>query len=57
VEAVQLRLICELDTADAEKLVGTVGAWLSPDAGVVADAVLLKLPQFGTASRARTRYK
>jgi hypothetical protein len=55
VEAVQLKLICELEAAVAVKPVGALGGVVSAALGVLAEAVLeyvLKLP---AASVARTR--
>jgi hypothetical protein len=56
VDAAHVR-VTSLGPATALRFVGAVGAWVSGAASVVADVVVLKLLQLGTASRARTRYE
>jgi hypothetical protein len=57
VEAVQVRLICEVEAAVAARLVGAVGGVMSGAAGVVAVAVFEYALLFPAASSARTRYE
>jgi hypothetical protein len=40
VEAVQVNPICVLEEAAAVSALGALGPWVSPEDGVVADAVL-----------------
>ena len=55
VDAVQLKPICELEDAVAVRLIGTVGAYVSDDALVVAEAMFEYPLKFPEASLARTR--
>jgi hypothetical protein len=55
VDAVQLKPICELEDAVAARLLGAVGACVSDDALVVAEAMFEYPLKFPAASLARTR--